>query len=99
MQVVSAICCPTKTGGQRWSFKRQLDIKYDTAWMLKHKLLQTSKVDDKRPSAASFSSMMSTGVESAVVANEVAARQGKTPFVAAVALNKEGHPTDIPHLI
>ena len=42
--------------------KRQLDVKYDTAWMLKHKLLQTMKEsDDKRPSAASFSSMMSTG--------------------------------------
>ena len=50
--------------------KRQLDVKYDTAWMLKHKLLQTMKEsDDKQPSAASFSSMMSTGVENAVVAN------------------------------
>ena len=80
----------TKTGLSAMELKRQLDVKYDTAWMLKHKLLQAMKEsDDKQPSAASFSSMMSTGVESAVVANGVAARQGKTPFVAA----------DIPHLI
>ena len=30
--------------------KRQLGVKYDTAWMLKHKLLQAMKEsDDKQP--------------------------------------------------
>lgn len=32
------------------ALKRQLGVKYDTAWMLKHKLLQAMKEsDDKQP--------------------------------------------------
>ena len=45
--------------------KAPVGVKYDTAWMLKHKLLQAMKEsDDKQPiSGNSFSSMMSTGGE------------------------------------
>ena len=40
----------TKTGLSAMELKRQLDVKYDTAWMLKHKLLQAMKEsDDKQP--------------------------------------------------
>ena len=95
-QVVSgdALLSQTKTGLSAMELKRQLDVKYDTAWMLKHKLLQTMKEsDDKRPSAASFSSMMSTParVEERRGGKRGRGAAGKTPFVAAVALNKEGH--------
>ena len=34
----------TKTGLSAMELKRQLGVKYDTAWMLKHKLLQTKRV-------------------------------------------------------
>ena len=48
--------------------------------------------DDKQPISGNHSAwMMFTGVASAVVATGRGAA-GKTPFVAAVALNKEGHP-------
>ena len=68
----------TKTGLSAMELKRQLGVKYDTAWMLKHKLLQAMKSPmTSSPSAASFSSMMSTGVASAVVANGVGARQAR----------------------
>lgn len=40
----------TKTGLSAMELKRQLGVKYDTAWMLKHKLLQAMKEsDDKQP--------------------------------------------------
>ena len=60
----------TKTGLSAMELKRQLGVKYDTAWMLKRPMTSS-------PSAASFSSMMSTGVASAVVANGVGARQAR----------------------
>ena len=34
----------TKTGLSAMELKRQLDVKYDTAWMLKHKLLSHERV-------------------------------------------------------
>ena len=33
----------TKTGLSAMELKRPLGVKYDTAWMLKHKLLQTTE--------------------------------------------------------
>ncbi len=36
----------TKTGLSAMELKRQLGVKYDTAWMLKHKLLQAMKESD-----------------------------------------------------
>ena len=73
--------------------KRQLGVKYDTAWMLKAQTAANMKEsDDKQPISGIIQLDDVTGVASAVVANRVGARQAKTPFVAAVALNKEGHP-------
>jgi len=90
----------TKTGLSAMELKRQLGVKYDTAWMLKHKLLQTMKEsDDKQP----ISGILLDDVYWRGVAWRGECRggkrgrgaAGKTPFVAAVALNKEGHPIKI----
>ena len=83
----------SKTGISAMELKRQLDVNYDTAWMMKHKLLQAMKeVDDQHP------------IDGIIQLDDVywgGERRGgkrgrgaaaKTPFLAAVALNKEGHP-------
>ena len=73
--------------------KRQLGVKYDTAWMLKHKLLQSMKEsDDKQPISGiiQLDDVYWGGERRGGKRGRGAA--GKTPFVAAVALNKEGHP-------
>ena len=73
--------------------KRQLGVKYDTAWMLKHKLLQAMKEsDDKQPISGiiQLDDVYWGGERRGGKRGRGAA--GKTPFVAAVALNKEGHP-------
>ncbi len=73
--------------------KRQLGVKYDTAWMMKHKLLQAMK--------ESYDKHLISGI---IQLDDVywggerrggkrgRGAPGKTSFVAAVALNKEGHP-------
>ena len=83
----------TKTGLSAMELKRQLDVKYDTAWMLKHKLLQAMKEsDDKQPISGiiQLDDVYWGGERRGGKRGRGAA--GKTPFVAAVALNKEGHP-------
>lgn len=70
--------------------KRQLGVKYDTAWMLKHKLLQAMKEsDDKQPISGiiQLDDVYWGGERRGGKRGRGAA--GKTPFVAAVALNKE----------
>ncbi len=83
----------TKTGLSAMELKRQLGVKYDTAWMLKHKLLQAMKEsDDKQPISGiiQLDDVYWGGERRGGKRGRGAA--GKTPFVAAVALNKEGHP-------
>jgi hypothetical protein len=38
-----------QSGLSLMELKRQLDVKYDTAWMLKHKLLQAIEESDDKP--------------------------------------------------
>ncbi|HHQ4627019.1 TPA: IS1595-like element ISKpn3 family transposase [Aeromonas veronii] len=83
----------TKTGLSAMELKRQLGVKYDTAWMLKHKLLQAMKEsDDKQPISGiiQLDDVYWGGERRGGKRGRGAA--GKRPFVAAVALNKEGHP-------
>jgi len=73
--------------------KRQLDVKYDTAWMLKHNLRQVMKEsDDKQPISGiiQLDDIDWGGERRSGKLDRGAA--GKTPFVAAVTLDKEGHP-------
>ncbi len=83
----------TKTGLSAMELKRQLGVKYDTAWMLKNKRPQATKEsDDKQPISGiiQLDDVYWGGKRRGGKRGRGAA--GKTPFVAAVALNKEGHP-------
>jgi transposase-like protein len=83
----------SKTSMSAMALKRQLGISYNTAWSVRHKLLQAMKeYEDKRP------------IQGIIQLDDVywggehrggkrgRGSENKTPFVAAVALNKEGHP-------
>ena len=69
----------TKNGISALELSRQLGVSYNTAWSLKHKLMQVMKErDDTRPLGGS------------VQLDD--AYWGKTLFVAAVELNPKGRP-------
>lgn len=83
----------SKTGLSAMELKRQLGVNYDTAWMLKHKLLQAMKEkDDQHPigGIVQLDDAYWGGERRGGKRGRGAA--GKTPFVAAVELNEEGHP-------
>ena len=83
----------SKTSLSAMALKRHLGISYNTAWSVRHKLLQAMKeYEDKKP------------IQGIIQLDDVywggehrggkrgRGSENKTPFVAAVALNKEGHP-------
>jgi hypothetical protein len=82
-----------KTGLSALCLKRQLGVSYNTAWSMKQKIMQVMKErDDSRPLSCTIQ------LDDAYWGGE---RRGgkrgrgtpnKVPFVAAVSLNKEGHP-------
>ena len=78
----------TKTGLSAMELKRQLGVKYDTAWMLKT-LLQASPMTQPISGIIQLDDVYWGGERRGGKQGRGAA--GKTPFVAAVALNKEGH--------
>ena len=83
----------SKTGLSAMELKRQLGVNYDTAWKIKHKLLQAMKeTDDKTPigGIVQLDDVYWGGERRGGKRGRGAA--GKTPFVAAVALNEQGHP-------
>ena len=83
----------SKTGLSAMELKRQLGVNYDTAWKIKHKLLQAMREsDDKHPieGIIQLDDVYWGGESRGGKRGRGAA--GKTPFVAAVALNKDGHP-------
>ena len=61
----------SKSGASALSLKRQLDISYNAAWRLKHKLMQVMKErDDSKPLSGNTQiDMMSTGVERSMEVN------------------------------
>lgn len=83
----------SKNGLSALSLKRQLGVSYNTAWMVKHKLMQVMKErDDHKPLKGQIQ------LDDVVWGGE---RRGgkvgrgapnKTPFVAAVEVNEDGHP-------
>ena len=82
-----------KNGISALELKRQLGIGYNAAWRLKHKLLQVMKEqDDRRPLSGIIQ------LDDAYWGGERRGGKrgrgapGKTPFVAAVQTNEEGHP-------
>jgi transposase-like protein len=83
----------SKTGLSAMELKRQLGVNYDTAWKIKHKLLQAMKeADDEHPigGIVQLDDVYWGGERRGGKRGRGA--DGKTPFVAAVALNEQGHP-------
>ena len=83
----------TKNGISALELSRQLGVSYNTAWSLKHKLMQVMKErDDTRPLGGSVQ------LDDAYWGGERRGSKrgrgapGKTPFVAAVELNPKGRP-------
>ena len=88
------ILSQSKTGVSALELKRQLGVNYDTAWKLKHKLLQAMKESTDRLRIGGIIQVDDVywgGERRGGKRGRGAA--GKTPFVAAVALNKDLHPT------
>jgi len=83
----------SKNGFSVLSLKRQLGISYNAAWRIKHKLMQVMKERDD-------SKLLSGNIQIDDVywggekhgGKRGRGASGKTPFVAAVETNKEGHP-------
>ena len=87
------ILTQTKNGVSALEMKRQLGIGYNAAWRMKHKLLQVMKErDDGKPLSGTIQ------VDDAYWGGERNGGKrgrgapGKTPFVAAVQTNEDGHP-------
>jgi len=82
-----------KTGISALSLKRQIGVSYNTAWSMKHKIMQVMKErDDSKPLTGIIQ------LDDAYLGGE---RHGgkrgrgsanKVPFVAAVSIDKQGHP-------
>ena len=86
------ILTQTKNGVSALEMKRQLGISYNAAWRMKHKLLQVMKErDDGKPLSGTIQ------VDDAYWGGERSGGKrgrgapGKTPFVAAVQTNEDGH--------
>ena len=83
----------SKNGVSALELKRQLGISYKAAWRIKHKLLQVMKERDDSKPLADF-----VQLDDAYWGGERHGGKrgrgapGKTPFVAAVQTNEEGHP-------
>jgi transposase-like protein len=83
----------SKNGVSALELMRQLGITYNAAWRMKHKLMQVMKErDDSRPleGIIQLDDAYWGGEHRGGKRGRGAA--GKTPFVAAVATNQQGHP-------
>jgi transposase-like protein len=83
----------SKSGVSALELKRQLGIGYNAAWRLKHKLLQVMKERDDTKPLSGFIQLD----DAYWGAERRGGKRGrgapaKTPFVAAVQTNEQGHP-------
>lgn len=82
-----------KAGVSALALGRDLGVSYNTAWLLKHKLMQAMKERDDRQPLGGW-----VQVDDAVWGGEHGGGKrgrdapGKTPFLAAVSCDKQGHP-------
>jgi hypothetical protein len=82
-----------KTGLSALALKRQIGVSYNTAWSLKHKIMQAMKErDDRKPlnGIIQLDDAYWGGEHSG--GKRGRGSENKTPFVAAVALNADHHP-------
>ena len=71
----------SKNGISAMGLKRQLGVSYNTAWMLKHKLMQTMRErDDSQPLRASSSSMTPSWAGRPAGASGGAVRPARRPW-------------------
>ncbi|MCU7816359.1 MAG: IS1595 family transposase [Candidatus Thiodiazotropha sp. (ex Rostrolucina anterorostrata)] len=83
----------TKSGVSALGLRRQLGITYNATWRMKHKLMQVMKERDESQPVKGIIQM-----DDAYWGGEHRGGKrgrgapGKSPFVAAVATNEEGHP-------
>lgn len=83
----------SKVGLSALALKRELGVSYNTAWLIKHKLMQAMKERDERKPLSGW-----VQVDDAVWGGEHRGGKrgrdapGKTPFVAAIACDQKGHP-------
>jgi len=81
-----------KNGISALELSRLLGVSYNAAWRLKHKLMQAMKERDDESPLGGYVQMDDVywgGVKRGVRGRGA---KGKRPFVAAVSMNKEGHP-------
>ncbi|MGH8601535.1 MAG: IS1595 family transposase [Gammaproteobacteria bacterium] len=82
-----------KTGLSALALKRALGVSYPTAWLLQHKLMQAMTTREQMyvlEGAVQIDDAYLGGEHSGGKAGR--GSENKTPFVAAVSLNKDGHP-------
>ena len=82
-----------KTGISALSLRRQLGVSYNTAWSIKHKLMQVMmERDDIKPLAGiiQLDDVYWGGEQRG--GKRGRGSPNKTPFVAAVSVNEKGHP-------
>ena len=83
----------SKTSVSALELKRQLGVSYNTAWSVRHKILQAMKEHNDSQSIAG-----TIQLDDAYWGGELRGgkrgrgSENKTPFVAAVSLNEAGHP-------
>jgi transposase-like protein len=83
----------SKTGIAALALRRYLDVSYNTAWSLKQKIMQVMKErDDRRPLSGviQVDDVYWGGRRSGGKSGR--GSPNKTPFVAAVSANADGHP-------
>lgn len=86
----------SKSGVSALSLKRQLGVSYNTAWSVKHKIMQVMKErDDSRPLSGiiQLDDVYWGGEQRG--GKRGRGSENKTPFVAAVSLNEEHHPVSM----
>ncbi len=83
----------SKNGISAMGLKRQLGVSYNTAWSVKHKLMQAMReLDDSQPLQGTVE------LDDAYLGGEASGGKrgrgaaGKTPFVAAAQVSEEGRP-------
>ena len=82
-----------KTGLSALALKREIGVSYNTAWSMKHKIMQVMKErDDSKPLSGiiQLDDVYWGGERRGGKRGRGSAN--KIPFVAAVSLNEEGHP-------
>ena len=72
--------------------KRKLGISYNSAWRIKHKLMQVMKEHDDNRKLSNIVQLDDAYIGGKQKGKRGRGAKGKTPFVSAISLNEEGHP-------